>query len=221
MLKSLTSGVAGLGSFVRVRQFLRSKYRANSGRAKPYLMPLAIMACGLATAGCSITLPVMGWASYEDEPAAARTTASISAPMAIAPQAQKAKMAAAFPRDLGEEDLRRAHGALALALDPQGNGKNVSWDNPQSGMKGLITPLGSPYLKADEICRDFVAATALQTGPLNQKGVACRPSGGDWAIKSMEAAKGEAAKGEATKSEPFKAEPAKTEPAKYGISKKS
>lgn len=93
-----------------------------------------------------------------------------------------------FPAALGMEDLRRAHGALALALDPQGNGKDVAWSNPQSGMKGVIIPAGGPYLKAHEICRAFTANTSLQAGAVRQKGVACRPSGGEWSIREMRAA---------------------------------
>lgn len=177
-----------------VCQFFSAKYRAMSGRAKPYLAhaPLAaLLLFSISGGGCSITMPMMGLSYLEDEPAAARSTSSLAAPLPIAPSATapiSAKSPPGFPRDLGPEDLRRAHGALALALDPQGNGKNVSWDNPQTGMKGQITPLGSPFLRADEICRDFMAATALQAGPLSHKGTACRPSGGEWAIKAMDPA---------------------------------
>jgi surface antigen len=90
-----------------------------------------------------------------------------------------------FPRELGAEDLRRAHGAMGLALDPQGNGKDVAWSNPQSGMKGVIIPSGGPFLKAHEICRAFTASTVTQSGSVRQSGIACRPSGGEWSIREM------------------------------------
>jgi surface antigen len=90
-----------------------------------------------------------------------------------------------FPRELGPEDLRRAHGAMGLALDPQGNGKDVAWNNPQSGMKGVIIPSGGPFLKAHEICRAFTASTVTKTGSFRQSGIACRPSGGEWSIREM------------------------------------
>ena len=57
--------------------------------------------------------------------------------------------------DLDEEDWRRAKAALAVALDPQGPGTQVSWDNPASTRKGTFTPTGAPFVKDDEICRDF------------------------------------------------------------------
>ena len=80
----------------------------------------------------------------EDEPKATGTLA--------------AKASSALSPELGEEDWRRAKGALAVALDPQGNGALVSWDNPDSGFKGAFTPVGHPFVKGDEICRAFVAA---------------------------------------------------------------
>ena len=91
--------------------------------------------------------------------------------------------------DLDEEDWRRAKAALAVALDPQGPGTQVSWDNPASTRKGTFTPSGAPFVKDDEICRTFaahlsgVSASALQ-------GTACRPSGGEWAIRDIKPLKG-------------------------------
>ncbi len=159
----------------------------------------AIALVALNVAACSVTLPLAGWSSLDEEPQAARTTGSLrplplqgavqTKPVAIAtrPGAMPATGGpVGFSRDLGPEDLRRANGALGLALDPQGNGANVAWDNPQSGMKGVVMPVGGPFLKSDEICRNFTAVTALQSGPLRQKGVACRPSGGEWVIKDMQ-----------------------------------
>ncbi len=168
-----------------------------------------VIVFGCFASACSITMPLTGFAGADDEPAAARTTGSITAapvtaaaPLPLKPDELKAHIAAhgqqgrelsarisrprpGFPGDLGPEELRRAHGALALALDPQGNGKDVGWSNPQSGIKGVIIPAGGPYLKADEICRGFTATTTLQSGPIRQKGVACRPSGGEWSIRDM------------------------------------
>ena len=58
--------------------------------------------------------------------------------------------------ELGGEDWRRAKGALAIALDPQGSGSSVSWDNPDTDMKGNFAPVGQPFVKTDEICRAFL-----------------------------------------------------------------
>ena len=50
-----------------------------------------------------------------------------------------------------------------MALDPQGPGTQVSWDNPATTRKGTFTPTGAPFVKNDEICRDF---SAHLSGPL-------------------------------------------------------
>ncbi|RXT23198.1 hypothetical protein B5U98_11420 [Bosea sp. Tri-39] len=146
-----------------------------------------VLLFGLVAAGCSISFPIMGLSSKaEDE--VAMTTASVLPARASEGKSPLANLAP----DLGPEDWRRAEGAMALALDPQGNGAPVSWDNAQSGMKGIFTPVGGPFLKADEICRAFLASMSLQTGPVKLQGTACRPSGGEWAVKDAKTWKGTA-----------------------------
>jgi surface antigen len=89
---------------------------------------------------------------------------------------------------LNEEDWRRAKAALGVALDPQGPGTQVSWDNPGTAMKGAFTPTGAPFVKNDEICRAF---TAHLSGPsaASLQGTACRPSGGEWTIRDVKPVK--------------------------------
>ncbi len=116
-----------------------------------------------------------------------KTTASL-APAAQMPG--KSRAISPLSPELGPEDWRRASGAMALALDPQGNGSSVSWDNKESGMKGLFSPVGSPFLRADEVCRVFLSTLELQTGASKLQGMACRPSGGDWSIKDIRPFKG-------------------------------
>jgi surface antigen len=122
----------------------------------------------LATGACSILMPAMEAA---EEPL---TTQSI-APKTISP----------LSADLGEEDWRRAKAALAVALDPQGAGTAVSWDNPDTTIKGNFTPVGQPYVKNDDICRAFLATINGQGSAASLQGTACRPSGGDWVIKDV------------------------------------
>lgn len=86
---------------------------------------------------------------------------------------------------LGPEDLRRAHGALALALDPQGNGSPVSWDNAESGSAGRFTPVALPFLKDDEICRAFLSSVKTRMEQRSLQGTACRLSGGEWTIRDL------------------------------------
>ncbi|SCY90489.1 RT0821/Lpp0805 family surface protein [Microvirga guangxiensis] len=138
-----------------------------------------ILAAGLialSTSACSFSLGMMGMG--DDEP---KSTGAI-APTDAAPQA-----VAPLSADLDEEDWRRAKAALAVALDPQGPGTQVSWDNPETSMKGSFTPAGAPFVKNDEICRAF---NAQLSGPASAslQGTACRLSGEEWAIKEVKPA---------------------------------
>jgi hypothetical protein len=143
------------------------RYRTVAGRGEAVRL-LAASAAMLLLAACSFGVPVP---SLSDEPA---TTQSV-APARPAP----------LSADLGEEDWRRAKAAMAVALDPQGSGARVTWDNPDSALKGEFTPVGQPFVKADEICRIFLATISGQGTTSNLQGTACRPSGGEWAIKDV------------------------------------
>jgi hypothetical protein len=126
----------------------------------------------LCTSACGLSFPIT---SLVDEPA---TTTAV-APRAVSP----------LSPDLGVEDWRRAKAALAVALDPQGSGAQVSWDNPETALKGTFTPVGQPFVKSDEVCRAFVASIAGQGASSSLAGTACRPSGGEWAIEDVKAVK--------------------------------
>jgi surface antigen len=132
------------------------------------LLALAATAFALQVGACGISFPIASLVP-DDPPTGA------VAPKAVSP----------LSAELGEEDWRRAKAALAVALDPQGNGSSVSWDNPQSAMKGVFTPAGKPFVKDDEICRTFSATIVGQASTASLQGTGCRPSGGEWTLKGM------------------------------------
>ena len=136
---------------------------------------LAVGLIALSTSACSFSF---GLSALDDEEP--KSTGAIAA-KAVTP----------LSADLDGEDWRRAKAALAVALDPQGPGTQVSWDNPATTMKGTFTPVGAPFVKNDEICRSF---SAHLSGPsaASLHGTACRPSGGEWAIKDVKPQKGQA-----------------------------
>lgn len=87
--------------------------------------------------------------------------------------------------DLGQEDWRRAKGALAIALDPQGNGSPVKWDNPDSEIGGTVTPVAQPFVRDNEICRAFIAAIAFPGRTSSVQGTACKLSADEWQIREV------------------------------------
>jgi surface antigen len=136
---------------------------------------LAVGLIALSTGACSFSF---GLSALDDEEP--KSTGAIAA-----------KAATPLSADLDNEDWRRAKAALAVALDPQGPGTVVAWDNPATTMKGTFTPMGAPFVKNDEICRSF---SAHLSGPsaASLQGMACRPSGGEWAIKDVKPLKAQA-----------------------------
>jgi len=90
------------------------------------------------------------------------------------------KPAPELARGLDAEDLRRAKAALGTALDPQGEGGGVSWDNPQTGAKGVFTPVGQAYPNDGKICRAFLAEVATKQAEERLQGTACREKIADW-----------------------------------------
>jgi surface antigen len=128
-----------------------------------------LAACG----GCSFSIAPLA-------PSPAETTGSIK------------KIEKRFSADLGQEDWRRAKGALILALDPQGNGKPVKWDNPETRVSGEVTPDGTPFVESDEVCRKFRATVELASGASTSvEGSACRLSAADdWEIKTIGSKRG-------------------------------
>ena len=150
------------------RRVYRSIGDRSEARALRATGPALATAIALLTGGCGVSFPM---ASLFPEP---QTTSSITP-----------KVATPLSPDLVEEDWRRARGALAVALDPQGSGSSVSWDNPDTEMKGNFAPVGQPFVKTDEICRAFLATLIAKDGTKSLQGTACRPSGGEWAIKDL------------------------------------
>lgn len=144
---------------------------ATLGRAPlPRLGAWAWLALGAAPAlgGCAMSFP-MG-SMLPDQ-----TTGSLST--------------VPFGGLLDSEDQRREKAALATALDPQGDGSTVHWENPKTGRKGSLTAVGHAYPKDSHVCRAFEGS--LEDGGSVRKvaGTACTVAVGEWAVKDTAPAK--------------------------------
>ncbi len=106
----------------------------------------------------------------------------------IAKTSAKATVESVSPlsHNLDVEDWRRARAALATALDPQGNGATVAWDNPQSGRKGAFIPVAAPYPVDGQVCRAFIAKIEGADTKKSVQGSACRVGGtDDWNVQDV------------------------------------
>lgn len=125
-----------------------------------------IFAAASCLGGCATVFPLPAFISRED------VTGSIAKP--VSPLSKR----------LDVEDWRRASAALGVALDPQGNGAMVTWDNPQSGMKGSFVPVGDAYPREDKICRAFISELGAPGSDAVQ-GTGCREKGGEWLVRDV------------------------------------
>lgn len=94
-----------------------------------------------------------------------------------------------FGRMLGEEDRRREMAALATALDPQGDGATVKWDNSKSGHRGAITAQGKAYNSDSKICRAFTSEFDGNDMHRRLEGHACTAAAGEWKVADAEPSK--------------------------------
>ncbi|HRJ70374.1 MAG TPA: RT0821/Lpp0805 family surface protein [Beijerinckiaceae bacterium] len=136
-------------------------------RPSTFLSAVAVLVLPLL-AGCSLTMPI-GSLVNEDE-----VTGSLPA--------QPAPM---LSPKLDGEDQRRAMAALALAVDPQGNGAPVQWDNPVSRRKGGFVASGALFVKDDRVCRPFSATLVLDGTDSAVHGIACRLGPNDWMLREV------------------------------------
>jgi surface antigen len=129
-----------------------------------------IAACGLS--GCSIAIPMSSSSSEMWQGAPEDVTGSIAKPLKIS-------------RHLDSEDIRRANAALSTALDPQGSGASVRWDNPQTGSRGSFTPVGQAHPVEGKICRAFLADVSTNDDVEKLQGAACREKTAEWMLTEV------------------------------------
>ena len=94
-----------------------------------------------------------------------------------------------FGRMLDEEGRRRETAALSTALDPQGDGATVKWDNAKSGDRGAITPVGKAYSADGKICRAFIGELKRKEANHKLQGIACAVSAGEWKVTEAKPAR--------------------------------
>jgi surface antigen len=159
---------------VRAIDGYRKPTASRNRRARAQLAFLSL-ALALLSAGCSLTMNIPGFGGDEEETTAGIAPAHVSV----------------FAIPLDEEDWRRANAALSLAVDPQGAGLPVNWDNPASNRHGRFEPLGGLAVVGNTVCRPFRALvvqkqhekTALRE--VAHEGQACRTGPGEWAMRDV------------------------------------
>ena len=145
--------------------YRQARERTSRALAWPGLLCLVLLISGCASVAPMVNL------SEED------VTGSIvgPAPLSTPPQ---------FPT-LGKDDWIVAHAALASALDPQGIVATVPWENPLTGARGSMTPVGAVYEADGQTCRAFVAEIGGKAPARRLQGRGCLGADDQWAVSDL------------------------------------
>jgi surface antigen len=128
---------------------------------------MTLILIGLASSGCSMSRTGTGDAFAKmEEP---EVTGSV-------------RQAARAPT---ESDLAFARNAASDVLTKGDKDSSQSWENPQTGARGSVTPLAQAYSSEGRMCRDFLASYVNGTSESWLQGAACKSGQGRWEIHTL------------------------------------
>lgn len=138
-------------------------------------LPLAAVALALASGGCSFSYQLDSLFE-KGKQANAEATGSVAANPATASGRPQAS----------DRDLAYARAAASEVLRRGGDGASQPWENPETGARGTVTPIASPYDLDGFTCQDFLASyVRAGSGEDWMRGEACRIHQGNWEVRSL------------------------------------
>jgi 17 kDa outer membrane surface antigen len=168
--------VAGVPSRV---SGLRSHMRSYRGCAAARLwrpLPGAIFSSilALSVGGCSFSYQLDNLFGKKDD---ASQTGALQGPAAPA-----LKPVADLPP---ESDLIIARAAVSEVMSKGGKDASVSWENPQTGGRGTVTPIATARNEDGLTCHEFLASFEREGNSSWMQGEACRANKGKWEVRSL------------------------------------
>ena len=85
---------------------------------------------------------------------------------------------------LDAADRERASAAASQALESVPSGQSVAWRNPDSGHRGVVTPVRTYQTASGQPCREYTQTITIGGEPQQSYGTACRQPDGSWKIVS-------------------------------------
>jgi hypothetical protein len=128
---------------------------------------VTLILIGLGSGGCSLSRP----------DAYARMDADVTGSLAKQP---------ASPPAPTESDLAFARTAASDVLTKGDKDSSQSWENPETGARGSVTPLSQAYSADDgRTCRDFLASYVNGRAESWLQGAGCKAGQGRWEIHTI------------------------------------
>jgi hypothetical protein len=128
---------------------------------------VTLILIGLGSGGCSLSRP----------DAYARMDADVTGSLAKQP---------ASPPAPTESDLAFARTAASDVLTKGDKDSSQSWENPETGARGSVTPLSQAYSADDgRTCRDFLASYVNGRAESWLQGAGCKAGHGRWEIHTI------------------------------------
>jgi surface antigen len=140
--------------------------------AAPLLLAIG---CG----GCSLSYQLDSLVGQSDK---TDTTGSINSPSAAKTAAATATAATEMPP---EHDLAFTRAAVTEVLSRDSKDVSLPWENPESGARGMVTPIATAYSQDGTLCRDFLASYVFGRAESWLRGEACRQPKGKWEVLSI------------------------------------
>jgi surface antigen len=101
---------------------------------------------------------------------------------ALQPAAPAVKPVAELPP---EADLVIARAAVSEVMSKGGKDASVSWENPQTGGRGTVTPIATARNEDGVTCHEFLASFEREGNSSWMQGDACRANKGKWEVRSL------------------------------------
>ncbi len=84
-----------------------------------------------------------------------------------------------------DDDLAYARAAASEVLRRGEKYASLTWENPNTGARGTVTPIAAAYSQDGETCRDFLASYVKGSDQSWLQGEACKHTTGVWQVRSM------------------------------------
>jgi hypothetical protein len=85
-----------------------------------------------------------------------------------------------------EGDLVMARAAVSEVMTRGGKDASVSWENPETGTRGTVTPIATARNEDGMTCHEFLASFERQGTSSWMQGEACRAANkGKWEVRSL------------------------------------